>query len=189
MGEQVFQDGLDNLLFLRPQWSGEETARAVRLRLTHTERAKARLAAMLPDGTAVAIVLPDRQRGSTLRDGTVLTGDAGVLAIVDAVPEPVTRVNAATPLLLRAVYHLANRHVPTQLAADHLLIERNPVLEHMLVTLGAGIEHVELPFDPEPGAYDGHAHAGGHRHASETDAASASIGEQLSISAHARSQR
>ena len=27
MGEQVFQDGLDNLLFLRPQWSGEETAR------------------------------------------------------------------------------------------------------------------------------------------------------------------
>jgi len=166
--------------------SAEETARAVRLRLTHAERVKVRLAAMLPDGTAVAIVLPDRQRGSTLRDGTVLAGENGALVIVEAAPEPVTRVSAATPLLLRAVYHLANRHVPTQLATDHLLIERDPVLEHMLVTLGAGIEHLELAFDPEPGAY-AHAHGGpGHRHADDADPESATIGEQLSIAAHAR---
>ena len=172
--------------------SAEEAARAPRLRLTHAERAKVRLAAMLPDGTAVAIVLPDRQRGSTLRDGTVLAGEAGAFAIVEAAPEPVTRVNAATPLLLRAVYHLANRHVPTQLSTGHLLIERDPVLERMLVSLGVGIEHVELAFDPEPGAYEGHAHShgeGARGYAREIDAVSDSIGEQLSIAAHARPLR
>jgi len=160
--------------------SAEEAARAVRIRLTHAERVKTRLVAMLPEGP-VAIVLPDR-RHSPLRDGTVLAGEDDALAIVEAAPEPVTRVNAAPPLLMRAVYHLANRHVPIQLAADHLLIERDPVLERMLLSLGATVEHVELPFDAEPGAYDGHSHA----HAGEIDTQSATIGEQLSIAAHAR---
>jgi hypothetical protein len=52
----------------------------------------------------------------------------------------------------------------------------------MLVSLGASFEHVELRFDPEPGAYDGHSHA----HAGDIDTKSTTIGEQLSIAAHAR---
>jgi urease accessory protein len=165
--------------------SADERERALKLPLTHAERVKSRLAVMRPEG-AIAILLPERQR-TALRDGTVLAGDDGTLAVIVAAPEPLARVTAAPPLLMRAVYHLANRHVPVQLARDHLLIERDPVLERMLATLGAGIEHVELPFDPEPGAYEGHSH--GYEAHADQDPVSATIGEQLSIAAHARARR
>lgn len=193
-----------------------ERARAVRLRLAYEERVKSRLATMSVDGTAVALLLP---RGTVLRDGALLAtdptgtgGEAGTdggsglggvdaadapLALVEAAPQPLVRVTAADPLgLLRAAYHLANRHVPAQLAADALLIERDPVLERMLAALGARLEPVEAPFDPEPGAYDGaghsHAHAHGHGHAhgaggadaDAADRAAGALGEQLSIEAH-----
>jgi urease accessory protein len=152
-----------------------------RLPLAYHERVKSRLAAMLPDGRAVAITLP---RGSVMRGGTVLSGDDGACVIVDALAEPVAKITAPSPLaLMRAIYHLANRHVLAQLATDHVLIERDPVLEHMLVGLGATVQHIEAPFDPEAGAYDGQ-HTHGHVHSDEVDEVSATIGEQLSIAAH-----
>ncbi len=154
---------------------------APRLPLAYRERVKSRLAAMLPDGRAVAIVLP---RGTVMRNGSVLAGDDGVQVVVEAVAEPLAKVTAPTSLeLMRAVYHLANRHVPACLASDHVLIERDPVLERMLAGLGASVEYVEAAFDPESGAYDPHA-AHGHSHAGEIDVVSATIGEQLSIAAH-----
>jgi urease accessory protein len=168
-----------------------ESAAALRLPLTYDERAKTRLVTMTRAGQAVAFVLATVKRGTVLRHGTVLAGEQG-LAIVEAAPQPVACVSADSPLaLLRAVYHLANRHVAAQLAPDHLLIERDPVLEAMLRGLGARVEHLEAPFDPEGGAYDGHAHGrpghhGRHGDAGEVDAAAATLGEQLSIAAHAR---
>ena len=161
----------------------EQAVHLPRLPLAYHERVKSRLAAMLPDGRAVAITLP---RGSVIRGGTVLTGDDGICVIVDALAEPVSKVTASSPLaLMRAIYHLANRHVAAQLATDHVLIERDPVLEHMLAGLGAAVRHIEAPFDPEAGAYDGqHAHAHAHVHAGEVDEVSATVGEQLSIAAH-----
>lgn len=151
-------------------------APAHEVELGYDERVKSRLAGVCRDGTAVAILLP---RGTVMRDGTLLGTDDGVAVRVIAAAQPVMRVTAPTPLdLLRAVYHLANRHVPAQLAADHALIERDPVLEKMLVALGARVEALSMPFDPEPGAY-----GGGHSHG-EPDPASATLGEQLSIEAH-----
>jgi len=163
----------------------EEAARAVALPLTFDERSHAgrgRLATTLADGTAVALLLAAHRRGAALEHGAVLEGDDGELAIVVAALQPLTRVSAATPVaLLRALYHLANRHVAAQIASDHVLIERDPVLERMLLALGARIEHAELAFEPEPGAYD----RGAHHHAeSAGDEAAATIGEQLSIAAH-----
>lgn len=161
-----------------------QQAAAITLVLPFEERVRQRLATVVADGpqrgSAVALLL-DAPRGSVLRDGTVLAGPGGALAIVRAAPQPVARVTAADALtLLRAVYHLANRHVPAQLALDAVLIERDPVLERMLVALGAQVAHVEAPFDPEPGAY-----GGGHRHDSDGGAdPGATIGEQLSIAAH-----
>lgn len=163
--------------------TAHESVRAVRLRLAYDERVKTRLATISVDGQAVAILLAEVRRGSVLRDGDVLAGDADALAIVEAAAQPLARVTADSPLaLLRATYHLANRHVPAQLAADALLIERDPVLEAMLRGLGAHVAHVEAPFDPEPGAYQGERHA--HPHRAEVDQASATLGEQLSIAAH-----
>lgn len=168
--------------------TAEQAQSTPRLRLTYQERVHSRLAAVLPSGEAVAIMLA---RGSVLRDGAILAGDGGERLLVEAVPEPLARVTAPSAVaLLRAVYHLANRHVPVQLGDDHALIERDAVLERMLAGLGARVEHIEAPFDPEAGAYDGHAHAHGPSPRDEVDEASATIGEQLSIEAHrARSGR
>jgi len=175
------------LLFSRIHEGGlaaAEAAEPVRLRLTYDERAKSRLATMSIDGRAVAILLPDHRRGSVLRDGAVLVGDAGEFAIVEAASQPVARITADSPLaLLRATYHLANRHVPAQLAADAVLIERDPVLEAMLRGLGVQVDHLEAPFDPEGGAYEGHHHHKPPHHA-DADEVSATVGEQLSIAAH-----
>lgn len=172
-----------------------EAAKAVRLRLTYDERVKTRLATMTAQGQAVAIVLAEAKRGTVLRHGTVLAGDHDV-AIVEAAAQPVARVTADSPLaLLRAVYHLANRHVAAQLAPEHVLIERDPVLESMLRGLGAQVEHIEAPFDPEGGAYHAHGGVHGGTHGDShtkhgqcdvIDAVSATIGEQLSIAAHAK---
>jgi urease accessory protein len=155
--------------------------------LTHEERSRSRLALMDEDGIALAITLP---RGTVLADGDVLATEAGETVRIHAATQALARVTAATPLgLLRAVYHLANRHVPAQLLADAALIERDPVLEHLLVHLGARVEHLDAPFTPEGGAYDahGHAHASSHGHEhGEPDPVSATVGEQLSIEAHQR---
>jgi urease accessory protein len=158
--------------------SAEQRSGAVRLPLDHDTRARSRFAIVLAEIGAVAANLP---RGTPLRDGTMLADEAGHFGMVVAAPQPLTRVRCADALgLLRATYHLANRHVPVQLEADTLLIERDAVLERMLVALGASVEHIEEPFEPESGAYEAHGH---HHHAAEDDA-SATLGEQLSIEAH-----
>lgn len=195
---------------------GREHAQHV-LVLDYDHRVKSRLAARCTDGTEVAMIL---ERGTVLRDGDLLAGDDGVLVRVEAAPQPLARVNASTAIdLLRAVYHLANRHVPAKIVNDAVLIERDPVLERMLVSLGAEVHHVNEAFDPEPGAYHGHGHqdrdhdgghghshshghghdhphdhshhhrAHGHDHPAHDDASMASVGEQLSIEAHERRSR
>lgn len=147
------------------------------LHLGYDERVKSRLAAVCTDGTAVAILLA---RGTVMRDGSLLVADDGSVVRVVAAAQPVVRITATTPFtLMRAVYHLANRHVAAFLAADHVLIEPDPVLERLVESLGAQVERLLLPFDPEPGAYGGHPHDA-PMHAD----AAATLGEQLSIEAH-----
>ena len=87
--------------------------------------------------------------------------------------EPLTEIRAAdTAALVRLAWHLGNRHLPTQLDGDRLLIRRDHVIEAMLVGLGAAVAHVDAPFDPEGGAYghgeegrSGHGHGHHHSHA------------------------
>lgn len=162
-------------------------AGAVTLRLGWDERSRSRLALLLDSGEAVAVSLP---RGTRLRSGAVLASDDGRFAMVEAAPQRLLRVRAGSTLqMMRAVYHLANRHVAAQIGDDHVLIEPDAVLAAMLARLGATVEEIESPFEPEPGAYDGAAHA--HRHgdgaaAADIDEVSATLGEQLSIEAHRR---
>jgi urease accessory protein len=162
-----------------------DRARALCLRLSHDERARSRLATMTTDGRAAAVLLP---RGTVPAAGSVLAGDDGALAVVEAAPQALVRVTATDRLgLLRAVYHLANRHVAAQIAADSVLIERDAVLEAMLTALGLHLQPIEAPFEPEVGAYHGgHGH---HHHDDAADVASTTLGEQLSIAAHARRSR
>jgi urease accessory protein len=73
-------------------------------------------------------------------------------------PEPVITVKANTELeLIRAAYHLGNRHVPLEITSTYLRLSPDSVLESMLVKMGLEILEEIAPFYPEKGAY-GHDH-------------------------------
>ena len=88
---------------------------------------------------------------------------------VVAAPEPVIKASATDAgLLLRAAYHLGNRHVKGELHQNALKIEPDPVLADMLEGLGLLVSAVTEPFEPEGGAY-GHAHTGDVAHRAPDD--------------------
>jgi len=166
------------------------------LSLTWAERQRSRLAAMLPNGKAVAVVLA---RGEQMHHGDLLCGDAGERLWVQAAEEELYKITAHDAFeLMRIVYHLANRHVKAMLSSQAAYIEPDAVLADMVRGLGGHVEVVQQAFHPEGGAYAGaHVHGahcdhGGHHHHGEEPALAAedralgNLGEQLSIAAHAR---
>jgi urease accessory protein len=103
--------------------------------------------------------LLDLAEATHLKDGDGLKLEAGDVIRVEAKPEPLLEVRARSPeALLRLAWHIGNRHLTAQVFADRILIRRDHVIAHMLEHLGAAVAEVEAPFDPEGGAYDGHAH-------------------------------
>ena len=128
-----------------------------RLELPFEQRQKSRQRATLASGEEVAIELP---RGLVLRGGDcVLASDGRVIEVV-AQPERVIHIECDTPqALARAAYHLGNRHVPVQVGEGFLRIAADRVLERMLEGLGARLSALDMPFEPEAGAYGAH-----HRH-------------------------
>ncbi len=131
--------------------------RAPALVLPFDARSKSRLRATLETGEDVALFLP---RGTVLRGGDGLVADDGGLIRVEAAPETVLLVTAATPLALtRAAYHLGNRHTPVEVGDGYLKLEYDPVLRDMLLRLDVDVAEALMPFEPEAGAY-----GGGHKH-------------------------
>ena len=131
--------------------------RAPKLVLPFQDRSKSRLRATLDNGTEAALFLP---RGTVLRGGDLLVAEDGTFVEVQAAPESVLEVRSADPhALMRAAYHLGNRHTPVEVGRDYLRLEFDPVLADMLGRLGVQAERAELPFEPEAGAY-----GGGHKH-------------------------
>ena len=147
--------------------------RAPTLTLAYDARCKSRFAATLDSGEEVGVVLP---RGTVLRDGDVLVAQDGALVRVVAAAEAVLHVRAPDRITLtRAAYHLGNRHTPVEIGDDDLKLEFDPVLADMLKRLGATVEQVSMPFQPETGAY-----GGGHRHGhDETFAEDYAIAQQV----------
>lgn len=126
------------------------------LALTAEERTRSRYRFASPDGQVVFLQLP---RGTVLHDGDLLqTESEAELVRIVAKPEPVLTVSASHPLeLLRAAYHLGNRHIPLEITATYLRLSPDSVLQSMLEQLGLQVQAEVLPFQPEMGAYS-HAH-------------------------------
>jgi urease accessory protein len=120
-------------------------------------RQKSRARVTLASGAEIGLYL---ERGTILRHGDCLRTHSGRVVRVEAAPEQVLTVRADSPLvLLRAAYHLGNRHVLLEVGPDWLRLEFDPVLRDMLVGLGVRVSEEEAPFEPEAGAYHGaHAH-------------------------------
>ena len=164
---------IDKLIAPNVKLAAVLVKRAPTLTLDFDARRKSRLAATLDDGEEVALVLP---RGTVLRDGDVLVAEDGGLVRVVAAAEPVLLARARVALTLtRAAYHLGNRHTPVEVGADYLKIEYDPVLADMLERIGATVEQVAAPFQPESGAY-----GGGHKHGhDETFAEDYALAQQV----------
>jgi len=147
--------------------------RAATLTLPYDQRSRSRLAATLDDGEEVALFLP---RGTILRDGDALVAEDGSFVRVVAAPQPVLRATCVDPhVLLRAAYHLGNRHTPVEVGADYLQLELDPVLRDLLLRLGLKVVEIEAPFQPEAGAY-----GGGHKHGhDETYAEDYALAQQV----------
>ena len=143
--------------------------RASEVELDWDVRQKSRIEATDSLGRALNVFLP---RGTVLRGGDVLVCEDGSLVRVKAAPQPVLVVthcaDNGTPFdLLRAAYHLGNRHVPLELQPDRLLLEPDHVLADMLRGQHLIVTEASSAFEPEGGAYGagaGHAHGHAHDH-------------------------
>jgi urease accessory protein len=149
--------------------------RSTSLTLDWDVRQKSRFDAESSDGRQVGVFLP---RGTVVRGGDVLLTQDGSLLRVIAAAQPVLKITACTDHhhghahdpafdLMRAAYHLGNRHVPIELKPDHLKIEPDHVLADMLRAMHLNVAEVSEAFEPEGGAYGaghGHGHSHGHAH-------------------------
>jgi len=153
---------------LVPQGAGLAAAmlkRAPTVELDWDVRQKSRFEATDSTGRALGVFLP---RGTVVRGSDVLVVEDGSLIQVFAAAQPVLKITPCdehgTPFdLIRAAYHLGNRHVPIELKPDHLKIEPDPVLAEMLRALHLVVVDVTEAFEPEGGAYGSGGH-GSHHH-------------------------
>ena len=153
---------------LMPQGAGLAPVlikRAATVELDWDVRQKSRFDATDSTGRALGVFLP---RGTLVRGGDVLVAEDGSLVRVIAAPQPVLRITACSAHgtsfdLMRAAYHLGNRHVPIELKLDHLKIEPDHVLADMLRAMHLTVLEATEAFEPEGGAYAHSAH--GHEHA------------------------
>ncbi|WP_377156949.1 urease accessory protein UreE [Roseateles sp. UC29_93] len=145
--------------------------RAAAVTLDWDTRQKSRFQVADSQGRELGVFLP---RGTVVRGGDVLVAEDGSLVRVVAAPQALLRITACTahgsPFdLVRAAYHLGNRHVQIELKPDHLKIEPDHVLADMLRAMHLIVNEVEEGFEPEGGAYaaggHGHEHSHDHGHA------------------------
>lgn len=129
------------------------------LLLRFDQRSRSRFSALTTTRqTPVSVLLP---RGLVIRGGALLSNETGDCIEVIAADEPLYRVTASdSHALLRAAYHLGNRHVRLEVQPTFLQLEPDPVLLEMLRQLGGvKVQALDAVFEPEVGAY-----GGGHHH-------------------------
>lgn len=150
--------------------------RAPTIELDWDVRQKSRFDATDSSSRAIGVFLP---RGNVVRGGDVLVAEDSTFIRMIAAPQPVLVITHCSEHgtlfdLMRAAYHLGNRHVPIELKPDHLKIEPDHVLADMLRAMHLIVREASEPFEPEAGAYatgghgrgsDAHAHdTHGHDH-------------------------
>ncbi len=140
------------------------------LTLPFESRQKARLHTFLDNGTEAGLFLP---RGIVLRGGDKLQAETGeIIEIISADEDVSTVTSEDTLLLMRASYHLGNRHVPLEIKPAYIRFQFDHVLNEMLEHLNLCVSRESAPFEPESGAYSqhghGHSHSHSHRHQQHT---------------------
>ena len=142
-------------------WTGPAADTVV---LDFDDRHRRRLTMAGVNGLAFLL---DLAEVAALRDGDGLVLEDGCIVVVRAAPEPLMDITCRDAAhLVRIAWHLGNRHLPTELFDDRLRIRHDHVICNMLVQLGAEVDDIQAPFNPEGGAY-GHGRTHSHEHGSE----------------------
>jgi urease accessory protein len=150
---------------IRAAGSFDASGAVDRVVLDADERHRRRIVLTGEQGTEFLL---DLDRAVALKEGDGLVLEDGAIVCVAGRPEPLTEIEAQSPLdLVRLAWHLGNRHAQVQILGGTLRIRRDHVLDSMVVGLGGKPTAIEAPFEPEAGA---HAraqgeHADGHDHA------------------------
>ncbi|MEZ5751993.1 MAG: urease accessory protein UreE [Paracoccaceae bacterium] len=108
--------------------------------------------------------LVDLEHTTSVNHGDAFVLDDGRLIEVIPADEDLLEI---TGDLVRLAWHIGNRHMPCQIEADRLVIQRDHVIRDMLGRLGATLREIRAPFTPEGGAYGHgrtHSHDHGHSH-------------------------
>ncbi|MEM5495620.1 urease accessory protein UreE [Hoeflea sp. AS16] len=117
----------------------------------------------MANGAAIAFLL-DLPQARLLRHGDGLVLDDGRVIEVCAEPEKLMEVRGRDPRhLLSLAWQIGNRHLAAEITETAIRLRSDHVIRDMLLGLGASVQEIEAPFDPEGGAYGG-AHAGHHHH-------------------------
>jgi len=137
------------------------------LTLDFDARHRRRIRFTTDDGEDVLLNLP---KTVAMANGDGLQLDDGRWLRIQAAAEAIVEVRHKDhQQLMRLAWHLGNRHLPTEIRDGALRIRPDHVIEDMLHRFGAELRKVEVPFQPEGGAYGGNGHGqqhgdGGHDH-------------------------
>ncbi|HTV96307.1 MAG TPA: urease accessory protein UreE [Steroidobacteraceae bacterium] len=134
------------------------TAKVDTVHLGFEARSKSRLLLRLDSGEQAALIV---ERGRLLRGGDRVRTEDGREVVIIAAEESLLEACSDDPVaIVRAAFHLGNRHVAVQVMANRLRFLDDHVLQEMVKGLGLRVSAVRAPFEPEGGAY-GHHHAHG----------------------------
>jgi urease accessory protein len=131
--------------------------------LDHQDRYRRRAALSCARGLEILL---DLEKPTRIEDGDALKLEDGRLVRVIAAAEELIEITSENPTrLLRAAWHLGNRHTPAEITTEAIYVAKDHVLVEMLRGLGLTTRSVTRPFRPERGAYEAsHGHHG-HEHA------------------------
>jgi len=94
-----------------------------------------------------------------LHDGDALVLEDQSLIAIDAAKENLMEVTVPNIAdLTKLAWHIGNRHLEAQIEPTRILLKRDAIISTMLRQLGATVREVKEKFQPEHGAYHGHAH-------------------------------
>ena len=141
------------LIYLTERISAQEIEHSLSLHLSAKERTQLRGKRSTQDGSDVILNLP--RGGGRLIPGEILKSEnSQIFVSIEAANEDVIRISSENRLeLLKAAYHLGNRHVEIELHEKELYLLNDAVMKKMLERHGFQIEMIKRPFFPEIGAY------------------------------------
>ena len=141
-------------IYLTERVSAQVIEHCLVLPLSAKERAQLRGKRSTLDGIDVILNLP--REGGRLIPGEILKSEnSKFFVIIEAANEDVIRIRSENRLkLLKAAYHLGNRHVEIEMHDKELYLLNDVVMKKMLERQGFAIEIFKRPFSPEIGAYE-----------------------------------